>query len=116
MHQLADLNTELVDRMATQNCVERIMKVMHNRSDVTDAVICLSNFFCSSNDQIVIWAFQGGLLPKALDILNTGITKDRTSILFGLSNITGGTNKEHISDVLQESYLMQRILNLTKHP
>jgi len=58
--------------------------------DSSEAILCLSNLFASDDDKIVMWAFQGGYLPRALEILNTGIDMDRRHILFGLSNITGG--------------------------
>lgn len=109
MKDLSENNTDIVKSIATYPFVERLMKEI-GPYDSSEAILCLSNFFVSSDDKIEMWAFQGGLLPRALEILNNGIAMDRKNILFALTNITASENKEHITNILEESYLMTRIL------
>ena len=106
---LSEINIDIIESIATYPLVEKLMKEI-GPYDSSEAIELLSQLFVSTEDKIVMWAFQGGLLPRALEILNTGITKDRKHILFGLSNITAGENKEHIANIMEESYLMTRIL------
>ena len=115
MNLLAETDNGIIDRMASRECMDSMMKQITQRNEFSDAIKCLSSFSVSSNESLVVWAFQGGFLPRALEILNSGTTLDRTNILFTLANITGSLNKEHIHDVMQESYLIQRILILTQH-
>lgn len=89
MKELAEKSIDMIKSIATHPCVERLVKEIKPH-DSSEAIMCLSNFFASDEDKIVMWAFQGGFLPSALEILNTGIDMDRRHILFGLSNITGG--------------------------
>lgn len=52
------------------------------------------------------------MLPRALEILNTGVTKDKKTMLWTLSNIAGSTDEVLRQSVIEESLLMQQVVQL----
>ena len=75
----------------------------------------MSSFFVSEDNNVVVWAIQEGLFPNILEILNTAIGSDKVKALYTLSNITGGKNQDQIRDLLEESLLIDRVLELMNH-
>ena len=83
--------------------------------EYSNALGCLSTFFASEDPNIVIWAFQGGFFPNILEIINTGLGQDKKHALFALSNIAAGSDKEPIRALLDETLLMERVIELMNH-
>ena len=75
----------------------------------------IGTFLSNSGDDVAVWAFQSGYLYKVYEVINIGVTDEKIMALFGLSNVTGSTNQEHIKAVLEEELLMERILQICKH-
>lgn len=48
-----------------------------------------------------------------LELLNVGTSEDKKCALFGLSNITGGLNKDHIRYFMEEESLVERVIMLS---
>lgn len=44
-----------------------------------------------------------------------GTTEDKNRALFGLSNITGGANKEHVRYFMEEESLVERVIMLSNN-
>jgi len=85
------------------------------REVYSEALNCLANLMSGDGETVIVWALQGGFLPRALEILQNGATEDRKFILWSLSNITGSVYETHISTVLEEDLLMQYVASLMSH-
>ena len=116
--RLAKKNTALQDAIATHPVVEIIMSSLESRQQLEykPALKCLANLVSGEGDYVARWAIQAGLLPRALEILNTGVTKDKKTMLWTLSNIAGSPEEELRQSVIEESLLMQQVVQLMGSP
>ena len=76
------------------------------------ALKCLANLMSGEGDEVARWAIQGGLLPRAAEILSQGLVKDKKTMLWTLSNIAGSPDAELRQSVLEETLLMQQVVQL----
>ena len=70
--------------------------------DFSGALRCISLFFVSDDDSITQKAIFEGFFPRVLELINVGTSVDKKNALFGLSNITGGVNKDHVRLFMEE--------------
>ena len=80
------------------------------------ANILSSLFAYEKSPSIIDTAILEGVLPNLLQLLFSSLDQESIKIiLFGLSNITGGTH-EHVFAFIIEELLVQRVLTLTRNP
>ena len=88
--------------MASLETIETLMKLLEsqNSEERSTAIACLAAFFVSDDDSIIQRALQRGFLVRIFELLNISTNSDKIKILFALTNITGGSNKEQVHAVM----------------
>ena len=112
--KLAKKNTALHGPIASQRTIAIIMDCLESREPTAykAALKCLANLMSGEGDEVARWAIQGGLLPRAAEILSQGLVKDKKTMLWTLSNIAGSPDAELRQSVLEETLLMQQVVQL----
>ena len=89
--------------MATEGVVAKLCSLLDSQAPLLQeaAVKCLSTMFASSDPSVVDKAVEAGVLPRFATILAVAPTHLISLVLFGLSNITAGTQDQSRAILLE---------------